>query len=104
MTKEQSDEFITGGKCVAKRDAYTLTIKTGKWTVDERDENRLLTKGNQYNIINKRTRSIDVLDDRDDQSTWTFESEDTNYSFPFYTKDELRESLLDEILNRKLIK
>ena len=100
MTKEQSDEFITGGKCVAKRDAYTLTKKTGKWIADERDECRLLTKGKQYTIINKRTRRIDVLDDRGDQSTWTFESEDTNYSFPFYTKDELREVNLEILLDK----
>jgi len=100
MTKEQSDEFITGGKCVAKRDAYTLTNKTGKWIADERDENRLLTKDKQYNICLKGNRSIKVIDDRGDASVWTFESEDTNYSFPFYTKDELREERIKTLLNQ----
>ena len=100
MTKEQSDEFITGGKCVAKRDAYTLTNETGKWISDERDECRLLTMGKQYTIINKRTRGIEVLDDRGYESTWTFESEDTYYSFPFYTKDELREERIKTLLNQ----
>ena len=100
MTKEQSDEFITGVKCVAKRDAYTLTNKTGKWIADERDECRLLTKGKQYTIIKNRVRSIKVLDDRGDESTWTFESEDTNYSFPFYTKDELREERIKTLLSQ----
>jgi hypothetical protein len=98
MTQEQMDEFVTGGKCVAKRNAYTLTNKTGKWISDERDECRLLTMGKQYNICLKGIRSIKVIDDKGDASIWTFQSEDTNYSFPFYTKEELRESILGEIL------
>lgn len=99
MTQEQKDEFVTGGKCVAKRDAYQLkNLENGEWVPDEKDENRLLTKDKQYIIIFKSDRSIRIKDDREDVSTWTFEFDDTNYTFPFYTKEELREAILNKIL------
>jgi hypothetical protein len=99
MTQEQKDEFVTGGKCVAKRDTYQLKhTENGKWVPDEKDENRLLTKGKQYIIIFKSNRSIRIKDDSGDVSTWTFNFDDTNYTFPFYTKEELRESILNKIL------
>lgn len=99
MTQKQKDEFVTGGKCVAKRDAYQLkNFENGEWVPDEKDENRLLTKDKQYIILFKSDRSIRIIDDREDVSTWTFEFDDTNYTFPFYTKEDLRESILGKIL------
>ena len=99
MTQKQIDEFVTGGKCVAKRDAYQLKqSENGEWIQNEIDDSRLLTIGKQYNICLKGSRSIKVIDDRGDASIWTFQSEDQNYSFPFYTKEDLRESILGKIL------
>lgn len=88
--------------CVAKRDAYIMKLNDdGLWVEDQ--ERRILTEGKQYLIIGVTHRSIKVINDESQESSWTFKNmglHDERYSFPFYTKEELRENRLNTLLKK----
>lgn len=97
MSANEND-FTIGETYTAKIDAYAMTNIDGKWVPETGEEHRLLTKGNQYKIIRKGRTSITVLDDSGDESMWTFTSYESDYTFPFYTKEEHREHMLEKLL------
>lgn len=93
------DEYKENEFCVAKRNAYMRTIYDGNWIDDL--ERTILTKDKQYLITKVGKRSITVINDDGRESVWTFTGfpEEKNYTFPFYTKEELREHRLNNLID-----
>jgi hypothetical protein len=75
------DCFEIGSTCVAKRNCYEQIFENGKF---------LDGKGNFGGSI--------VVKDEKNESTWTFDSNMIGYEFPFYTKEEYRNKLIEDLL------
>jgi hypothetical protein len=95
------DCFEIGSTCVAKSNFYEKIFENGKFK-DGKDI--LLIKGKRYTIIriNKKTGGnfgggIVVKDERN-ESSWTFDSNMIGYEFPFYTKEEYRNKIIEDLL------
>jgi hypothetical protein len=95
------DCFEIGSTCVAKRNFYEKIFENGKFK-DGKDI--LLIKGKRYTIIriNKKT-GVNfgggiVVKDEKNESSWTFDSNMIGYEFPFYTKEEYRNKIIEDLL------
>lgn len=93
--------FEIGSTCVAKRNCYEQIFENGKF-LDGKDI--LLIKDKRYTIIrinNKTSGNFGgsiVVKDEKNESTWTFDSNMIGYEFPFYTKEEYRNKLIEDLI------